>query len=124
MASLVHTILAITNAFYGVNILEVTPAGDIQGTSTNVVGSVADLPWGPEDGVTLITSPAELFSTFAPNEFGAQAQSVSHPALLAYINKTFPASMKVVRVAATGAAKASFDFQDDDPSDSVKVLLM
>ncbi len=121
MASLVHTILALTSALYGVNILEITPAGDIQGTSTNVVGSVADLPWGPEDTVTLVTSPQELFDIFAPQAFGPLAQSVSHPALLAYINKTFPASMKIVRVAATGGAKASFDFQDNDPSDSVKV---
>ena len=119
MASLVHTITAITAALYGVNILEQTPAGDIQGTSTNVVGSVGDFPWGPEDTVTLITSPAELFDTFAPNAFGRLEQSF--PALLAYINKTFPASMKIVRVAATGSAVATFIFQDDDPAASVDV---
>ena len=119
MASLVHTITAITAALYGVNILEETPAGDIQGTSTNVVASVADLPWGPEDTVTLITSPAELFDTFAPTAFGRLEQSF--PALLAYINKTFPASMKIVRVAATGSASATFAFQDNDPAVSVNV---
>lgn len=120
MASLLHLITAITAARYGVNVLENEPPGQVQGESTNVVGSVADMPWGPVDEVTLITSPADLFNIFAPQTFGTRLDE-TYPAILAYINKTFPASMKIVRTANTGAAVATFTFQDDDPADSVKV---
>lgn len=119
MASLIHLISSITAAKYGVNILENRPPGEVQGESTNIVGSVADMPWGPVDTVTLITSPAELFDTFAPAVFGRL--DITHPALLAYINKTFPASMKIVRTANTGQAVATFTFDDDDPLPSVRL---
>lgn len=118
MASLIHLISSIDAARYGVNILELRPPGEVQGESTNVVGSVADLPWGPVDTVTLITSPAELFDTFAPAVFGSR-HDLTHAALLAYVNKTFPASMKIVRTANTGQATAAFTFLDNDPAASV-----
>lgn len=121
MASLVNTISNILQAFYGVNILEQAPAGDVQGASTSIVGTVADLPWGPVDTVTPIGSAQELFDTFAPAAFGQEAQAASHPALLAFVNKTFPATLKIVRVAPTGAATAAQTYDDVGAVDSVDV---
>jgi len=119
MASLIHQIDSITAARYGVNILEQRPPGEVQGESANVVCSVGDFPWGPVDSVTLITSPAEFFDLFAPGAFGRLDQD--YPALLSYINKTFPSAMKVVRTANTGAASSAGTFDDGAATASVDV---
>lgn len=118
MGSLIHQIAQISDALYGVNILEDAPPAGIPGVGTNRVAVVANLPWGPATGVVSITTPAELFATFCPIPFGALND---YPAMKAFLNKTFPSTIKIARVAVTGAVAADFDFQDDDPDDSVTV---
>lgn len=104
MGTLVRKIAAESAIRYGVNILEVTPPGRIGGVRTNVVGVVAELPWGPPSEVTRITTAAELLSTFCPEPFEAADE---YTAMRAFLNKTFPGGLRVVRVDATSAAKAT-----------------
>lgn len=115
--ALIRQISAITAARFGVNILEVTPAGAVQGVGTNIVGVVALLPWGPETTITAV-SGASLFDTFAPLEFQVED---TYPALKAFLNKRFPAQVKISRVPATGAAASTFTFQGAGAVDSVDV---
>lgn len=104
MGTLVRKIAAESSIGYGVNILEVTPPGRIGGVRTNVVGVVADLPWGPVNEVTRITTAAQLLSTFCPEAFAAAADYV---AMRAFLNKVFPGGLRVVRIDATDAATAT-----------------
>lgn len=119
MGSLVNQITALSAAFYGVNILELSPPGGVRGSGTNVVAVVANLPWGPVDAITEISSPAELFSVFAPLVFGRL--DVTYPALRAFINKTFPSTIRVVRISPTSQATATRVFDDASAGDSVTV---
>lgn len=120
MATLIHNIAAITAARYGVNILEEVPPGGVRGVGSSIVAAIGDFPWGPVDTVTSITSPAQLFETFAPLAFDVLN---SWPALKAFINKTFPNTVKVVRVSTSSQAAATRTFQDGEasPADSVVV---
>jgi hypothetical protein len=119
MGSLVNQITALSAAFYGVNILELSPPGGVRGSGTSVVAIVGNLPWGPVDTITEISSPAELYSTFAPLVFGRL--DVTYPALRAFINKTFPATIRVVRISPTSQATATRVFDDASSGDSVTV---
>lgn len=119
MGSLVNQITAITAAFYGVNILEQSPPGGVRGSGTNVVAIVANLPWGAVDVITEISSPAEFFTTFAPAVFGRL--DVTYPALRAFMNKTFPATIRVVRISPGSQATATRVFDDASAGDSVTV---
>ncbi|MEQ1494493.1 MAG: hypothetical protein ABL912_01865 [Novosphingobium sp.] len=120
MGSLVHVISSLTDARYGVNILEVSPPAGVAGAGTNVVAVVGNFPWGPVDAVTTITSPAELYDTLCPNAFGAID---SFPAMKAFLNKTFPSLVKVVRISPSGQATATAVFNDGggSPAPSVDV---
>lgn len=118
MGSLVHYISQITDAKYGVNVLEDSPPGGVRGVGTNIVATVALLPWGPVDTVTELTSLGEFFDTFCPLAFGVHD---SYVACKAYINKTFPNVFKVVRISPTGQAAASKTYQDTTPTNSVTV---
>lgn len=104
---LIRTILNITAAGYGVNILEVAPPTQVEGVGTNIVAVVAEMPWGPSQEITQVSGPG-LFDTFSPFAFGVEA---TVPALKGFSNKTFPSVVKVVRVAATGALPADLTFQ-------------
>lgn len=115
---LIRTIAALGFAGYGVNILELTPPGEVAGISTSVVGVVGEFPFGTPNEVITITSAAELFDTFAPSELGAND---SYPALKAFLNKTFPGGLRVVRVVATDAVAATLTFEDASMTDSVDV---
>jgi len=106
--SLVRRIRALSDAGYGVNLFEVASPRAVEGVSTNVVGIVAHLPWGPTDEVTLITNAAELWEVFYPDALSASKDTAAWPALLALQNQVLPAGgLRIVRVEATGAAAAS-----------------
>lgn len=104
MGTLVRTVVALSAIGYGVNIFEQAPPGAINGVRTDLVGVVADLPWGAPNTMTPIASTAELFAAFCPPEFGAEN---SYPALRAFLNKSFPGGLRIVRIDATSAAKAT-----------------
>lgn len=104
MGSLVRRILGESQIGFGVNILEVQPPGNISGVKSNVVGIVGDFPWGPINSIQRITTAAELFATFCPAPFNA---ADTYAALKAFLSKTFPGGMRVVRIAATDQAAAS-----------------
>lgn len=104
MGSLVRTIAALSAVGYGINIFEQTPPGQIAGVRTDIVGVVGDFPWGDPNVITAVGSTAELFAAFCPPEFDAAA---SAPAMRAFLNKAFPGGLRVVRIDATSAAKAS-----------------
>lgn len=118
--SLTRRITSESAAGYGISILEVSPPSAVSGVKSNVIGVVADLPWGPVSEVTRISTPAELFSTFYPEAFGTK-DTATYPAVLAFLNKTFPGGLRVVRVAATGQATSSKTFDDAGAGDSVTV---
>lgn len=121
MGSLVRRISGESGIGYGINILQVQPPGAVQGVSTNVVGVLAELPWGPVGVLTTVTSTAEFLETFYPSIFGSSRDSETYPALRAFLNKAFPGGLRVVRVDATSAAKASKTFADASAGDSVTV---
>lgn len=109
MGSILHTITSLSAAKYGVNVLEVAPPASVKSASSNVIGMIADLPWGPTNTVTLITNLAEFFATFYPDVFSASSKdTATYPALRALLRKRLPGGgLKVVRIAATSAAKAT-----------------
>jgi len=119
MSGLIRHITAFSGAGYGVNILDAAQTSSVKGIGSRSVAVVADLPWGPPGVVTTINAAGELFESFAPSEFGSTVLN-AYPALKAFIGKQFPA-LKIVRVAATGAAKSAFVFQSVTPDDSVTV---
>lgn len=118
MASLIRRITALSAANYGVNILEQAPPGVVQGAQSAVVGVVGWFPWGPRNTVTEISSPRELFDTFCPLPFDV---TDDWAAMKAFLNKTFPAGLKVVNIEPSGAAAADFDFVDASADESVTV---
>lgn len=120
MGSLVHKIAALTAARYGVNILEEVPPGGVRGVGTNVVAVVGHFPWGPVDTVTDITSNGELFDAFAPLPFDVLDDWAS---LKAFLNKTFPNTVKVVRISPTAAAAATKTFNDAESSPAASVTV-
>jgi hypothetical protein len=113
---MIHYISSVTDARYGVNILEELPPSGVRGTGTNIVAAIADLPWGPVNEPTSVSSTGELFSTFAPEAFGVLND---YQALKAFINKTFPNLVQVIRIAATGQATAAFTFTYAGPTDAL-----
>lgn len=118
MGSLIQTISALSQSQYGVNVLEQDVPASAPGASTNVVAVVGNFPWGPVDTIGEITSNAELFDTFAPLPFDALDD---YPALKSFLNKTFPNTVKVVRVSPSGQAKATHTFLDGSSGNSVDV---
>ncbi|HYD02627.1 MAG TPA: hypothetical protein VEB22_15475 [Phycisphaerales bacterium] len=116
MGSLIRKISMLSQATYGINILEVDVPGGIRGVGEDAVGVVAELPWGPETTVTDINSVGELFEQFCPTEFDV---ADDYAAMKAFLNKTFPGGLKISRVPVTGAAAASKTFNDDDPNPSL-----
>jgi hypothetical protein len=118
VGSLIHLISQLSDARYGVNILEETPPGGVRGVGTNVVAVVGHFPWGPIDEATDITSNGELFDAFAPTPFDVLDDWA---ALKSFINKTFPNTVKVVRVSPAAAVKATYTFDDAVAADSVVV---
>lgn len=101
MGSLIRHVTALSLIGYGVNIYEQTPAGRVSGVKTTTIGVVADLPWGPQNEVTTITSAKELFDTFCPAAFDSAADYV---ALRAFMGLTFPGPVKIVRIAPSTVA--------------------
>lgn len=124
MASpLIRSVTGLSQVGYGVNIWDTPPVTPVRGTSPNVIGMVAELPWGPVDEAVTVTTPAEFFATFYPAVFGALKDYATYPAILAVLNKPIftRGGLRVVRVGATGQAKATKTFQDADPADSAIV---
>jgi hypothetical protein len=119
MGDLVRRISGLSAIGYGINIFEVQPVGAVSGVSSNVVGVVAMLPWGPHP-LTTITSVAELLETYYPAAFGDR-DSAAWPALRAFLNKSFPGGLRIVRPEVTSSAKATLTFDDVDSADSVTV---
>ena len=117
MSGLIRHIAGLSGVGYGINILEVQPLGAVEGVASSVVGVVALFPWGPET-LTKITSRAELLETFYPAAFGTRDSSL-WPALRAFLNKSFPAGLRIVRPAVTGAVAALLTSQDTASGDSV-----
>lgn len=117
MATNVRRITNISEAAYGVNILEQAPPTNVRGEQTNVVGIIMDTPWGPTD-LTVIASTSEFFETFAPTAFDVLD---NYPSLKALLNKRFPGPIEVKRVAVTSAAASTRDFADEDATASVTV---
>jgi len=109
MGSLIQRITGLSGIGQGVNIWEVAPPRNVSGNAANVIGMVAELPWGEVDEVTTVRTPAEFFAAFYPNVFGAEKDYTTYPALLALLNKPIftRGGLKVVRVGATGQAKAA-----------------
>ena len=96
MGSLIRRVTGISGIGYGVNILEVTPAGKIGAAPTGVIGIVGDFPWGPVNVVTQVGSTGEFFRQFSPLEFENQNLFA---ALKTMLNKPFPAAIQVCRIA-------------------------
>lgn len=118
MGSLIRRITAESAAGYGVNILEVTPPGQVQGVSTRTIGVVGHFPWGPTNTVTTITSVKQLYDTFCPEAFAVTDDWAS---MDAFLNKTFPGPIKIVRIEPSSMAAATLDFDDEDGTESVTV---
>jgi len=104
-ASLVHSINNLSQAKYGVNIQSVPAPAAAKTEQLGVVGIVGEFPWGPYNTITEITSSGAFFDTFAPTVFG-DAELDKHPAVKALVNKQLSKGARIVRVAATGNAKA------------------
>jgi hypothetical protein len=102
--SLVRRVTALSAIGYGINILEQTPPSPIAGVRTDKVGVVGDFPWGPANELTDISTVADLFETFCPPEFDA---ADDYAAMKAFLNKTFVGGLKICRIDATSAAKAT-----------------
>lgn len=121
--SLIRRVSNASSIGYGVNIWEVAPPTAVSGQSANVIGIVADLPWGPTDQAIAITSPGELWSTFYPDVFATVKDNVAYPAILAFLNKPIftAAGIRLVRLGATSQAKATKTYLDGEatPGDSV-----
>ena len=108
MGSILHRISTLSAARYGVNILEVAPPASVKSASSDILGMVADLPWGPTNEITTITSLAEFLAAFYPDVFSAGLKdTASYPALRALLRKRLPGGgLKVVRIAADSNAAA------------------
>jgi len=122
--SLVRFVSGISGIGYGVNVWPVAPPRTVSGVSQNSIGMVADLPWGPTNVITTVTTPAEFFAAFYPDVFNSGAKDyVTWPALLALLNKPLftRGGLKVCRIEPTGAAKSAKTFDDVDGTDSVTV---
>jgi len=123
MGSLIRRITNLGMAGYGVNLWEIAPPRNVQGEASNVIGMVAELPWGPADEIVTVYTPAEFFEQFYPPEFGSTKDYTTYPAILALLNKAIftKGGLKVVRVGATSQATADYTFQSAAPADSVDV---
>jgi len=104
MGSLIRKIAGESGIGYGINVWEVQPPGNISGVKSNVAGIVGDFPWGPINEIQRITTAAELFAAFCPTPFGA---ADTYTALKAFLSKSFPGGLRVVRIAATDQAAAT-----------------
>lgn len=120
MGTLVRQITSLSDAFYGVSVLNQDPPKTVQGASTKAIAIVGEFPWGPEDEVQSFTSIHELLAAVYPRAFGA-IDTTTYFAMKALLGKKFPRDIKLVRVGATSAAKATKTFQDGEssPADSV-----
>lgn len=109
MGSLVRSISGVSGVGYGVNVWEIPPVAGIRGASTNVVGMVGLFPWGPQNQIVTVTTPAEFFATFYPDALGGTKDSTTYPAIRALLNKPLftRGGLKVVRPAAGSSAAAS-----------------
>jgi hypothetical protein len=107
--SLIRRVSALNQVGYGVNIWEIAPPRNVEGEAQNVIGMVAELPWGPPSVVTKVTTPAEFWEAFYPAAFGADKAEATYRAILALLNKPIftRGGLKVVRVDATSAAAAT-----------------
>ena len=107
--SLIRNVSSLGEVGYGVNIWELQPVNSIRGDAAAALGMVAALPWGAVSEVVTVTTPAEFLAAFYPAHFAAAKDYVTYPAILALLNKPlFPrGGLKVVRVDATNAVKAS-----------------
>lgn len=120
MGSLVHFISTLSAARYGLNILEVQPPPSVQGVGTGTVGIVGNFPWGPASQIVPIADAASAFETYCPSAFGTTALR-AYAAMKALANKTYP-SLRIARIATTGAATATRTYNDAGvPSASVVV---
>ncbi len=102
---------------YGVNVKEEASLPGATGVGSNIVGMVADLPWGPVSAIIEPGNVTDFLNTFSPLAFANQD---SYPALKAVLNKGFP-RLKVVRIDATGSASSTLDFDDAGATESVTV---
>lgn len=115
--AILRTITSLVGVRYGVNILEVEPVGQVEGVGTSIVAVIAETPWGPVSTPTAV-SGASLFETFAPGEFQV---TNDYDAMKAFLNKTFPSIVRVIRPAVTGAAAATVSLPDSVPNDVLDI---
>lgn len=124
MSSLVRRSTGLGGVGYGVNIVSTSPPAQVAGNNARYIGLVADLPWGPVDTPTLVTSFGEFRDQFYPADFGNVDDS-SYPALRALLNKaifsTGGGGVRVVRISPSGQAAATLDFDDSGATESVTV---
>lgn len=106
MGTLIRTISDVSQIGYGVNVLETSSAAPVQGASTTVVGIVGHFPWGPENTILIVNSVGEALDVLAPAVFTQSRDAVTFPALMALL-LPWPGPLRLVRIAATDAAKAT-----------------
>src|SRR5690348_15361202 len=98
--TLVRRITGASSIGYGVNIWEQSPPQSVQGVSTNTIAMIGAFPWGPQDDINTVYTPAEFFALFYPNEFATSKDTTTYAAVLALVNKPLftKGGLKVVRV--------------------------
>lgn len=104
--SLIRRISAQGDIGYGVNVWVQAPPQNVQGVKTNVIAVVGAFPWGPQDAIQTVYTPAEFWALFYPNEFATTKDYATYPAVLALLNKPIftRGGLKVVRIDPTSSA--------------------
>lgn len=104
---LVHTISKASDAGYGVNFWSIAPPASTVGAQSRTIGIVGDFPWGPVNTPTVCYSFQDVLNAFCPEPLGYLATS---EAMKAFIGKSFPGPITVVRIDATSAAAQAYSY--------------
>lgn len=104
MSTLVTRINAISEASFGVNILDRPSDPVVAGVDVATIGLVMDLPWGPVNEVIEVATLPELYRQFAPAEFDNRED---YPSLLSLLNKTWPSAIQINRIFRSGSTDAA-----------------
>lgn len=91
----------------GIIIDETAPPAAVQGVAANTAIIVGQFQRGPENELTEVGSTSQLFEVFG--------RSSTHSGNKELANKRW-GRLKVIRVCASDAAKATLSLQDDDPA--------
>lgn len=104
---LIHTITKASDAGYGVNLWSIAPPASTLGAQSRTIGIVGDFPWGPVNTPTVCYSFQDVINTFCPDPLGYLATS---DAMKAFIGKSFPGPLTLVRIDATSAAAQAYSY--------------